>query len=278
MDVLHAESTPNLKSHVDDLYRDGITALKRAFSREWVERLREEMMTAFWDAIQRPGGAVGRGPRRWYVETHPQAFSGFVDLVTHPWVAGMCESVLGPKYEIVEIGFDVPVQGAKYQPWHRDFASPRDTYEQHRITSLAFNMSGVDVTQDMGPFEIALGTQWDDGREWQGEMFPPESLAERYLQRGVKKYPQAGDISCRSALTVHRGTEHPSPIARPVLVLGVDAPGAGHAALHDMMVTQEFYDPLPQYVRDHLVCRVVEELVPITQKHNIEGLVMAAKG
>ncbi len=30
----------------------------------------------------------------------------------------------------------------------------------------------------------------------------------------------------RSALTIHRGTEHASPIARPVMVLGVDAPGA----------------------------------------------------
>ena len=278
MDAAHAESTPHLKPHVDDLYRDGITALKRAFSREWVERLREEMMTAFWDAIQRPGGAVGRGPRRWYVETHPQAFSGFGDLVTHPWVSAMCESVLGPNYEIVEIGFDVPVQGAKYQSWHRDFPSPRETYEEHRITSLAFNITGVDVTQDMGPFEIAIGTQWDDGRDWQGEMFPPESVVERYSRRGVRKFPQAGDISCRSALTVHRGTEHPSAIARPVLVLGVDAPGAGHAALHDMMVTQDFYDSLPQYVRDHLVCRVVGELVPITQKHSIEGLVMAGKG
>ncbi|MEN3353406.1 MAG: hypothetical protein V7640_1564 [Betaproteobacteria bacterium] len=59
---------------------------------------------------------------------------------------------------------------------------------------------------------------------------------------GVRKYPQMGDISCRSALTVHRGTEHLSPIARPVLVLGVDAPGAGHAALHDLMVTPDYFD------------------------------------
>ena len=83
-----------------------------------------------------------------------------------------------------------------------------------------------------------------------------------------------GDVSCRSALTVHRGTQHDSPIARPVAVLGVDAPGAGHAALHDMMVTQEFYDALPQSARDHLVCRVVDKLLPIRQKHDIEGLVM----
>ena len=102
----------DVAGHVDALYRDGITGLQGAFSREWVEQVREDMMTAFWEAIQRPGGAVGRGPRRWYVEIHPQDFGGFVDLVTHPWVAGMSEAVLGPRFEIVEIGFDTPFQGA----------------------------------------------------------------------------------------------------------------------------------------------------------------------
>jgi hypothetical protein len=256
------------------LERDGIIGKKSAFSREWVEQLREDMMTAFWEAIQRPGGAVGRGPRRWYVELHPQTISGFVDLVTHPWVMAMCESVLGPQYEIVEIGFDTPFQGAKVQPWHRDFPSPKETYEDRRITSLAFNLTGVDVTSDMGPFEIAPGTHWDDGRSWKAEMFPDPALWSRYEERAVRKFPQMGDISCRSALTVHRGTMHASPIARPVLVLGVDAPGAGHAALHDMMVTQDFHEALPQSARERLVCRVVDKLEPITQKHDIEGLVM----
>lgn len=267
----------DVSKDVEALYRDGITALKGAFSRDWVEQCREDMMTAFWEAIQRPGGAVGRGPRRWYVETHPQAFRGFIDLATHPWVVGMCEAVLGPEYEIVEIGFDVPFQGAKYQPWHRDFASSPESYRDRKITSLAFNLTGVDVTPDMGPLEIAVGTQWEEGSDWKHKMFPPESLWPRYAELGVRKYPQAGDISCRSALTIHRGTEHPSPIARPVLVLGVDAPGAGHAALHDMLVTREYFEKMPQGLRDHLVCRVVDELKPIVQKHEIEGLVLEGR-
>ena len=60
----------------------------------------------------------------------------------------------------------------------------------------------------------------------------------------------------------------------PVLVIGVDAPGAGHDKLHDLMVTQDFYDSLPEQMREHLICRIVEKLVPIAQKHDIEGLVM----
>jgi hypothetical protein len=185
--------------------------------------------------------------------------------------------VLGPKYEIVEIGFDTPFQGAMNQPWHRDFPSPVETYRDRRITSLAFNLTGVDVTPDMGPFEIAPGMQWEDGRDWKHEMFPPKEIWPKFAARGVRKYPKMGNISCRSALTIHRGTAHPSPIARPVLVLGADAPGAGHAALHDMMVTQDYYDALPAVVREHLVCRVVDELVPVTQKHDIEGLVMGTE-
>lgn len=269
--------TLDIAADIARIEHDGITALKGAFSRAWVERMREDMMDAFWSAIQRPGGSVGRGPRRWYVEIHPQEMSGFVELATHPWVVGICEAVLGPDYQLVEIGFDVPFQGAQFQPWHRDFPSPPETYADRRITSLAFNLTGVDVTEDMGPFEIAPGTQYDDGRTWNHEMFPPEEQWQRYAERAVKKYPRMGDISARSALTIHRGTAHPSPIARPVLVLGADAPGAGHAALHDLMVTQDYYDALPESVRRHLVCRVVDKLVPVTQKHQIEGLVMGVE-
>lgn len=266
----------DIAAQAAQLAEDGIIGLKGAFTPEWADAMREDMMTAFWSAIQRPGGAVGRGPRRWYVEIHPQDFRGFVDLITHPWVVDVCTKVLGPDYEIVEIGLDVPFQGAKYQPWHRDFPSPVDTYRDGRITSLAFNLTGVDVTDDMGPFEVAPGTQYDDGRDWKHEMFPDKALWGRFQERGSRKFPRRGDISCRSALTVHRGTEHLSPIARPVMVLGVDAPGAGHAALHDMMVTQDWHDALPEIARKHLVCRVVDELVPISQKHDIEGLVMGA--
>lgn len=277
MAMMGAEATPDVRADVETLYADGIVGRKGAFSRDWAEAMREDITTAFWSAIQRPGGAVGRGPRRWYVEIHPQELRGFVDLVTHPWVVAMCRSVLGPAYQIVEVGFDTPFQGAKAQPWHRDFPSPAESWRDRRITSLAFNLTGVDVTPDMGPFEVAPGTQWDDGRAWSHEMFPDKAEWPRFAERATRKFPAMGDISCRSALTVHRGTAHGSPIARPVLVLGADAPGAGHAALHDMMVTPDYLETLPPAVRDHLVCRVVPALVPVTQKHDIEGLVMGVE-
>ena len=261
---------------VAGLYTDGIIACKGAFSRDWASRMHEDILAAFDDAITREGGAVGRGPKRYYVEIHPEQLRGFVDLVSHPWVTAVCEEVLGPDYEIVEIGFDIPFAGAKNQPWHRDFPSPPETYEQRRLTSLAFNLTAVDTIPEMGPFHIAPGTQYESGLEFKHGMFPDESEWPRYEGIGQLKLPQMGDISARSALTIHRGTANHSELARPVLVLGVDAPGAGHAELHDMMVTKDFYETLPDGVRQHLAARVVDELVPIVQKHTIEGLVMGA--
>ena len=148
-----------LAPYLDELVRDRITALKGAFASEWIVQLREDMMTAFWDAIQRPGGAVARAPS---------------------------EAVLGPNCEIVEIGFDVPSQDAKDQPWHRDFPSSPESYERHRMTSLAFNLTGVDVTSDMGPLEVAHGTQWLDGKQWPDQMFPPPELWPEFAQRAVR--------------------------------------------------------------------------------------------
>jgi ectoine hydroxylase-related dioxygenase (phytanoyl-CoA dioxygenase family) len=259
---------------VEALYTDGIAANKGAFSRAWAQQMREDIEVAFTEARSRENGAVGRGPNRFYVEIHPEQLQGFVELVDHPWVRSVAEAVLGPEYQIVEVGFDIPFAGAMNQPWHRDFPMPEETRTAGRLTSLAFNLTGVDTTDEMGPFEIAPGTQWDWSEEFHHGMFPPKSMYPRYTERAVRKYPQMGDISVRSALTIHRGTQNRSALSRPVLVLGLDAPGAGNAEHHDMAVTRGYHAALPQRVRDHLVCPVVDELTPITQKHNIEGLVM----
>jgi hypothetical protein len=256
------------------LETEGIIALKGAFPVEWVDRVREDLEAAFEEARGREGGAGRRGPERWYVEIHPEALRGFVDLVDHPWVRTVCETVLGPDYQIVEVGFDTPFPGAKVQPWHRDFPSPAETHKEGRLTSLAFNLTTVDTIEEMGPFQIALGTQWESGADFDHGMFPEKSEYPRFEEAAVKKYPQRGDISARSALTIHRGTPNVSDTARPVLVLGVDAPGAGNDEHHDLAVTRDYWESLPDRVKAHLSCPVVDELRPITQKHDIEGLVM----
>jgi hypothetical protein len=256
------------------LYGDGIIGLKGAFEQSWVADLREDIDRLFDEAFKRPGGAVGRGPKRYYVEIHPEDVRGFIELATHPWVQAVSEAILGKDYKIVEIGFDVPGPGATFQPWHRDFPAPPETLVGRRLNSLAFNVTAVDTIQEMGPFEIAPGTQWDDPTEFEHGMFPPQWLYERYEDRAQQKLPQMGDISARSALTIHRGTPNRSNQSRPVLVLGVDAPDARNSERHDLQISRAYYETLPADLKQHLICRIVDELEPIHQAHTIEGLMM----
>jgi len=256
------------------LYGDGIIGLKGAFARDWVRQLEHDINAAYGAALQRPNGAVGRGPKRHYVEIHPEDIRGFVDLVSHPWVVQVCEAVLGPDYKMVEIGFDVPNPGAEDQPWHRDFPSPDETLFGRRLNSLAFNVTAVDVEENMGPFEIAPGTQWDAPVAFEHGQFPPRSAYPRYVARAQRKLPQMGDISARSALTIHRGTANHSNQARPVLVLGVDAPDARNAERHDLQLTRAFFKTLPESITRHMTYRLVDALEPIVQAHTIEGLMM----
>ena len=253
------------------LYGDGFIACKGAFARDWVSQLGADIGALFQEALARPGGALPRGPNRYYVEIHPERLGGFVDIVTHPWVVAVCRAILGPDYRIVEAGFDVPGPGALHQPWHRDFPTPEATLKGRRLNSLAFNITTVDVSEDMGPFEIAPGTQWDDlaGGD---PMFPARDVWPRYEALAQRKLAKMGDISARSALTIHRGTANQSGKSRPVFVLGVDAPDARNADKHDLQLTRGYYDGLPPEVRRHITCRVVDVLEPIVQEHAIQGL------
>jgi hypothetical protein len=255
------------------LYGDGIIGLKGAFTPGFIAQMREDIDVLFDEARRQPGGALARGPNRYYVEIHPERMRGFLDIMSHPWVVAVCRAVLGPDYKVVEAGFDVPGPGAMNQPWHRDFPAPPETLVGRRLNSLAFNITTVDVTEDMGPFEIAPGTQWD-ALEGCDPMFPPQELWPRYAARAQRKFPQVGDISARSALTIHRGTANHSDKSRPVFVLGVDAPDGRNADKHDLQLTRGFYDSLSEEQRRHIICRVVDQLTPITQAHTIEGLRM----
>jgi len=254
------------------LYGDGIIGLKGAFPPEWADALAADIWRAFDEVKARPGGALPRGPHRFYVEVSPEKIGGFVDITTHPWFVAVCEAVLGQDYKIVEVGFDIPFPGAEDQPWHRDFKSPPETLVGRRLNSLAFNLSCVDTRPEHGPFEVAPGTQWDDIAGAKDDMFPAKELWPRYIERAVQKMPQRGDISARSALTIHRGTANCSDEPRPVLVVGVDAPDGINAHHHDLQVTRAYFDGLPTRVRDHLTCRVVDRLEMIEQHHVIEGL------
>ena len=109
-----ATTDTDVQAKRDTIYTDGIVGVPGAFSTEWADQLREDIEAAYAEARTRDRGAIGRGPNRWYVEVHPEQIRGFLELVSHPTVTGVCEAVLGPDYEIVEIGFDIPFPSQSY--------------------------------------------------------------------------------------------------------------------------------------------------------------------
>ena len=258
------------------LYRDGIIGLPGCFPPDWADELRKDFEAAFAEAMGHPGGTIGRGPHRYYFAVHPEQIRGFVAVLTHPSITRLCEKVLGPDYQFVELGFDVPLPGAVDQPWHRDFSTPAKTRATGRLTSIAFNLTTVDVTPELAPFEIATGTHVEDGSRFDHGMFPPPEDHERLNAIGSRRFPRRGDVSARTGLTLHRGTRNLTDRSRAVLILGVvssDVP-EDETSVHDLVLTRDYAGSLAASVRSHLRCTVVDELSPITQRHDIEGLMM----
>ena len=259
-----------------DLYRDGIIGLPGCFPPDWADVLREDFEAAFADARSHPKGTISRGPQRFYFAVHPERIRGFVDLVSHPAITGLCAEVLGPDYLMVELGFDVPLAGAQDQPWHRDFRTPPDTATTGRLTSLAFNITTVDVTPDLAPFEIAPGTHLDDGATFEHGMFPPPGGL--FPLRGAGEPPLSPPGRRGGPDRTDDPSRHPEPL-RPVT--GSADPRRGdrrHRPGRDRGPRPGADPPVLRRSagrrRPHLHWTLVDELTPIVQKHDIEGLMM----
>ena len=267
------------------IYRDGIVTLKAALPPEWADGVMADFEVLYREAEQRDlqssdgsaRGRVARGPgpdaRRYYIAVHPERVSGFPELVTHPLVDAVCREVLGDDYQYVEVGFDVALPGAVRQPLHRDFPTPEETLATGRLSSLAINATCVDVTPDMGPLEIAPGSQFDDSAEMEhGGMRVPKSLYGRY-DRIEQRMARRGDISVRTGLTIHRGTANTSSRPRPVMIVGVMGAQYQTFADHELSMTEGYFNSLPPDVQVHLRrATVVEELQPIVQDYALDFL------
>ena len=278
-------ATAGAQAGIDAIHRDGIATLKGALPRRWAADLLADFEVLYAEAEARDLGSpvgqararVPRGPgevaRRYYLAVHPERVRGFRDLVSNRLVDAVCRGVLGDDYQFVELGFDVAMPGAVRQPLHRDFPTPPETEGTGRLSSLAINATCLDVTPEMGPLEIAPGTHFDDSADFDQGMRVPAALSGRYEQRLERRMPKAGDVSLRSGLAIHRGTENVSPHPRPVLILGVMAAQYETFADHDLTLTRDYYESLPTEIKAHLRrCALTEELRPIAQEYVLDFL------
>jgi ectoine hydroxylase-related dioxygenase (phytanoyl-CoA dioxygenase family) len=280
-------ATPGAPALSEAIYRDGIVTLKGALRPEWADGVLADFEVLYGEAERRDvesgdgsaRGRVARGPgdnaRRYYLAVHPERVAGFRDLVTNPLVDAVCREVLGDEYQYVEVGFDVALPGAVRQPLHRDFPTPEETLVTGRLSSLAINASCVDVTPDMGPLEIAPGSQFDDSAELEhGGMRVPKELYGQY-DRIEQRMGRRGDVSVRTGLTIHRGTANTSSRRRPVMIVGVMGAQYETFADHELTMTRGYYESLPADVQGHLRrATVVDELEPIVQDYALDFLLV----
>lgn len=288
--MLPAATSLDSKQLSNDIYENGITSLANILPAQWADELDEDVGLQFIQAlkIEHGAGVAFRGWNRYYIELYPERLRGFIAFVTHPAIVGLSRQMLSEHYQIVELGADIPLPGAPDQPPHRDFPIPEPTRRDRRLTSLAFNASTVDVTPEMGPFNIAPGTHFDEGADFVQGMFPVGATKEAYDARMVPRLARRGSVSARSGLTLHKGTKNNGRI-RPVVILGVVSPeDRAHSAATierprdyqapTLKMSQAFYDRLDEELKKHLSCEIVADtaadLPPLKTPHTIEGLVM----
>lgn len=175
------------------------------------------------------------------------------------------------------------------QPWHRDFPMLPEMREG-RISSICLNVSSVDVTPNMGPFQIVPGTQFEPGDDWDGGMFPDESSYPQYESRVESRLGKRGSVSIRSGLAIHRGSRSSNRSRlRPVAIVGIVSQECGAVTerrehpddpnVPRLRVSQQYVDSLPSDIVRHLSYEIVAEtertLPPHYTHHTFEGLKMS---
>jgi hypothetical protein len=270
-----------------EVVEKGMVVVRGALPLEWASQLDEDLAAEFSRALRTPGGVAPRGWNRFYFEPYAERLRGFWDLVTHPALTALSEHMFGPDWQVVELGCDIPLPGAENQPWHRDFPMPRATREERRLTSIAVNASAVDVVD--GPFQGILGTHFDPGDGFEGDMFPPDERTAELDERLQAFFAKAGNFSVRSGLMLHRGSAMGIHARmRQVAILGIVS--TEDRAIVDRLadpsdphpprirMSQEAYDRVPAPMRAHLSHEVVSDtaatLPPHHTEHSFEGLKM----
>jgi hypothetical protein len=289
MATVQTQPQANAVELMEGIYRDGIVGVSNLLPTAWGDALDADLKSEFMAAMSQAGGTAPRGWNRFYFEPYAERIRGFLDLISHPLIVDLSRRMFGDDYMVVELGADVPLPGAINQPWHRDFPMPRETREG-RLTSIAINASSVDVTPDMGPFQIVPGTHFDPGDGFDGGMFPDESRYPEFEGRFESRLGKRGSVSIRSGLAIHRGSRSDNRSRlRPVAIVGIvsredravkkrlanpDDPDAPR-----LRVSQQYIDGIPEEIRSCLSYEVVadssESLPPHFTHHTFEGLKMS---
>jgi ectoine hydroxylase-related dioxygenase (phytanoyl-CoA dioxygenase family) len=207
-------SPEEVRAHADQVRRTSATLVRGLFPVAKIDAWNTAFQPLLAQAVEREKDDPNRGVNRYYV-TLP--FSGLwadPEIVDNDVVMAIVSELVGADGVMCQLATDTPLQGSDYQLWHRDtqLLFPETGVETPPY-QLAVNFPLVDVTLENGPMEMAAGTHMmskDDGM--------------RAIESGaIRPQPvlmQRGDVMIRDVRHIHRGTPNPSPVPRPMVVIG----------------------------------------------------------
>lgn len=245
-------SATDLDKFAENLNKDGICLIPKLFEQKLIDEWAQAFEKLFRDRQNQPGGLAPREVARYYLTLPWVTPFANQSVFANPVIMGILERVFYQEYVMVQMGVDLPLQGSDYQETHRDF---RPLFSDQIVTplyALAVNFPLVEVTADNGPFQMARGTHLLPREEGLRKIASGEIQMESF-------YMQPGDVIVRSPLALHRGSPNRTSQPRPMVVMGY-AMHWLHTPKVDLTLQRDYYESLPEEVRQMIRCQVVEQL------------------
>jgi Phytanoyl-CoA dioxygenase (PhyH) len=243
---------PDLDRLAADLERDGICVLPGLIPADKVERWRQAFDRLYDERSRIDGGLAPRGEARNYLTLPWVEPFADPDVFADPAILGVLDRVFAQEYVMVQLGADVAEPGAENQEVHRDYRPLFDDAFVTPLYALAVNFPLVEVTRENGPFTMARGTHALSREDGLRRVESGENPLEPF-------FAKPGDVTIRTPLALHLGTENVSDGPRPMVVMGYVMHWL-HTANVDLKVPRAFYDALPPKTQSLLRCNVVDEL------------------
>jgi Phytanoyl-CoA dioxygenase (PhyH) len=247
-------SATDLDKFAEQLKQDGICLIPKLFEQKLIDEWAQAFERLFQNRQNQPGGLAPREVARYYLTLPWIAPFANQSVFANPVIMGILERVFYQEYVMVQMGVDLPLQGSDYQETHRDF---RPLFSDQIVTplyALAVNFPLVEVTAENGPFQMARGTHLLPREEGLRKIASGEIEMESF-------YMQPGDVIVRSPLALHRGSPNRTNQPRPMVVMGYAIHWL-HTPKVDLTLQRDYYESLPEEVRQMIRCQVVEELLP----------------
>lgn len=207
-------SPEQIQSFIQDAKRDGFVVLRDHLSREKLQGWVEHFPPLLEKQIEVEKDSPNRGAQRFYVTLPFTAPYADPSIYEDEDVLAIVEELAGKDFVMCQLATDTPLLGSDYQELHRDTPPLFPEWEVETPSfQLAVNFPLVDVTPEMGPFEVARGTHM---------VSKAEGL--RMLETGEVKLEAIclalGDVMIRDVRGIHRGTPNRTETPRPMVVIG----------------------------------------------------------